>query len=619
MKLKPLFIAMLSLSLVACVDDGKDGTDGTNGVNGNNGVDGIDGTNGTDGADGTNGTDGADGQDTASQIISLNQQGRYESGIFDESAAEIVAFDQSTNQTFVVNSNSGTIDVLDSSDITAPSLTSSLDIAADLLAASAITDTNTVGGANSVATSNGLMAVAVAADTKTDAGWVVFYKTADLSYVDVVQVGSLPDALTFTPDGGQVVVAIEGEPNKDYSVDPEGQVAVIDVTWDGSVLTKSLTTIGFTDFNQGQARHSELSTKTMVLDGYNASVAQSFEPEYVAISADGSSAYVSLQENNAVAVIDLASKTVDNIFGLGFKNHSIPGNEIDASQKDGVNFQSWPVMGIYMPDTIATMTFNGETYVLTANEGDDRQDWLENVTDQATCESSGYYFDSSDNCVDAFTAKDYYDSDNVKLVDSEGNNVNATNGGFGEDNELRRLKFSFHTTAVMNGSTTEFENIYAYGGRSFSIYNASTGEQVFDSANQFEVITANKYGADFNNDNAENTGQDRSDNKGPEPEALTVGTINGHTYAFIGLERMGGIMVYDVSNPHNPEFVQYINNRDVTVDNTTLEDGGAGDLGPEGIVFVSADNSPSGQPMLIVGNEVSGTTTFYNIDVTLLN
>jgi len=607
MKLKPLFIAMLSLSLVACVDDGKDGTDGTNGVNGNNGV------------DGTNGTDGADGQDTASQIISLNQQGRYESGIFDESAAEIVAFDLSTNQTFVVNSNSGTIDVLDSSDITAPSLTSSLDIAADLLAASAITDTNTVGGANSVATSNGLMAVAVAADTKTDAGWVVFYKTADLSYVDVVQVGALPDALTFTPDGSQVVVAIEGEPNSDYSVDPEGQVAVIDVTWDGSVLTKSLTTIGFTDFNQGQARHSELSTKTMVLDGYNASVAQSFEPEYVAISADGSSAYVSLQENNAVAVIDLASKTVDNIFGLGFKNHSIPGNEIDASQKDGVNFQSWPVMGIYMPDTIATMTFNGETYVLTANEGDDRQDWLENVTDQATCESSGYYFDSSDNCVDAFTAKDYYDSDNVKLVDSEGNNVNATNGGFGEDNELRRLKFSFHTTAVMNGSTTEFENIYAYGGRSFSIYNASTGEQVFDSANQFEVITANKYGADFNNDNAENTGQDRSDNKGPEPEALTVGTINGHTYAFIGLERMGGIMVYDVSNPHNPEFVQYISNRDVTVDNTTLEAGGAGDLGPEGIVFVSADNSPSGQPMLIVGNEVSGTTTFYNIDVTLLN
>jgi hypothetical protein len=151
------------------------------------------------------------------------------------------------------------------------------------------------------------------------------------------------------------------------------------------------------------------------------------------------------------------------------------------------------------------------------------------------------------------------------------------------------------------------------------IYKAATGEQIFDSANDFEVITANKYGADFNNDNAENTGQDRSDNKGPEPEALTVGKINGHTYAFIGLERMGGIMVYDISNPYSPSFVQYVNNRDVSVDNTTLEAGGAGDLGPEGMSFVAAEDSPSGQPMLIVGNEVSGTTTFYNIDVTILN
>ena len=98
--------------------------------------------------------------------------------------------------------------------------------------------------------------------------------------------------------------------------------------------------------------------------------------------------------------------------------------------------------------------------------------------------------------------------DNVTLVDSEGNAFAFANGGFGEDNQLRRLKFSYHTTVAMNGGT-EFEKLYAYGGRSFSIYNATTGEQVFDSGNAFEVITANKYGADFNNDNAENTGDDR--------------------------------------------------------------------------------------------------------------
>lgn len=565
-----------------------------------------------------NGSNGTNGVNTASQIVSLSEQGRYASGIFDQSAAEIVTFDANTQQTFVVNANSGQVDVLDSSDVTQPTLVQSLNIAADMQTAGDVADAALVGAANSVTVYDGLMAVAIEANPKTDNGWVAFYKVSDLSYLTSVQVGALPDMLTFTPDGAQIVVALEGEPNSDYSVDPEGEISVIDITWDGSALGTQLTEIGFTDFNSAGSRNAELPTAKMVLDGFNATVAQSFEPEYITVSDDSQTAYVTLQENNAVAVIDLTNKTIDRIIGLGFKDHSIPGNELDVSQKDGVNIKNWPVMGIYMPDTIASMTFNGQTYLLTANEGDDRQDWLDNVTDQATCEASGYFFDAADNCIDAFTAKDYYDTDNVTLVDSEGNPFAASNGGFGEDNELRRLKFSYHTTVAKNGGT-EFEKVYAYGGRSFSIYNAETGEQVFDSGNDFEVITANKYGEEFNNDNAENTGDDRSDNKGPEPEALTVGQINGHTYAFIGLERMGGIMVYDVSNPNAPEFVEYVNNRDVTVDQATLEADGAGDLGPEGFKFVSAEHSPSGKPMLIVGNEVSGSTTFYNIDVTLLN
>lgn len=596
MKLKPIAAAILSLTLVACA--GEDGTNGT---------------------------------DTNTQIINLSEQGRYATGIFDESAAEIVAFDADTQQTFVVNANSGQIDVLDSADITSPVLVGSLDIAADMQTAGDIADAALAGAANSVAFHNGLMAVALEADTKTDNGWVVFYKVEDLSYLSAVEVGALPDMLTFTHDGSKVVVAIEGEPNDDYTIDPEGQIALIDITWDNTSLTTNLTTLGFTDFNTGGARNAELPTEKMVLDGFNASVAQSFEPEYITINDTNTEAYVTLQENNAIAVVDLTNSTIDRIIGLGFKNHSIPGNEFDASQKDGVNIKNWPVMGIYMPDTIASMSYNGKTYLLTANEGDDRQDWLDNVTDQAACEASGYFFgDDGDGarCIDAFSAKDFYDTDNVTLVDSEGNPFAATNGGFGEDNELRRLKFSYHTTFAKNGGT-EFEKLYAYGGRSFSIYDAETGEQVFDSGNAFEVITANKYGEAFNNDNAENADDDRSDNKGPEPEALTVGQINGHTYAFIGLERMGGIMVYDISNPNSPQFVEYVNNRDITInpdDNTDSDGDGikeytvdAGDLGPEGFKFVSADHSPSGKPMLIVGNEVSGTTTFYNIDTTILS
>lgn len=567
------------------------------------------------------GTDGINGEDSSQQTISLAQIATYESGVFDESAAEIVSYDPINNRTYVVNANNKKVDVLDNSDINTPVLLSSLDLAADFATAGI---TGEVGDANSVDLYNGLLAIAVAAENKTDNGWVAFYKASDLSFISAVQVGALPDMVKFSHNGSVLMAAIEGEPSDDYLTDPEGQVAMIDITWDGTNLNTSLTTIDFTDFNVGNARNAELPVNKMILDGYSATttdnkatVAQSFEPEYIAFNADDSKAYVSLQENNAVAIIDTASKSVDKIIGLGFKNHSIPGNELDASQKDGVNIQNWPVMGMYMPDTIASMEYQGKSYILTANEGDDRQDWLDNVVDQTSCENAGYFFgDDGDGarCIDAFSAKDFYDADNVTLVDSEGNPFAETNGGFGEDDELRRLKFSYHTTVAMN-SGTEFTSLYAYGGRSFSIYDAETGQQVFDSANDFEVMTANIYGEDFNNDNAENTGDDRSDNKGPEPEALTVGVINGQTYAFVGLERMGGIMVYNVSNPYSPDFVQYINNRDVTVDNATLEAGGAGDLGPEGFNFVSAENSPNGKPMLVVGNEVSGTTTYYEIQV----
>lgn len=594
MQLKPLAAALLPLMLIACT--GEDGQDGQNGTN------------------------------TASQVISLNETGRYASGIFDQSAAEIVSYDTTTKQTFVVNANSGQIDVLDSEDPSQPSLVESLNIGADMHAAGDIADAALVSAANSIALSNGLIAIAVEAAEKTDDGWVAFYKISDLSYLTSVQVGALPDMLTFTPDGNQVVVAIEGEPNDSYTIDPEGEIAIIDISWNGTTLNTTLTELGFTDFNVGGTRHAELPTDKMVIDGFNASVAQSFEPEYITVSGDGKTAYVALQENNAIAVVDLETKQIDRIFGMGFKNHAIPGNEMDASQKDGVNIKNWPVMGIYMPDTIASMTFNGKTYLLTANEGDDRQDWLDNVTDQTACEAAGYFFgDDGDGarCFDAFSAKDFHDDngtpndvsdDNVTLVDSEGNPFAATNGGFGEDNELRRLKFSYHTTVTQNGGT-EFTKLYAYGGRSFSIYDAQTGQQVFDSGSAFETITANLYGEEFNNDNAETTGDDRSDNKGPEPEALTIGQINGHTYAFIGLERMGGIMVYDVSNPYSPAFVQYVNNRDMT---KQAQDDINGDYGPEGFKFVSAEHSPNGKPLLIVGNEVSGSTTFYTIDVTTL-
>ena len=388
--------------------------------------------------------------------------------------------------------------------------------------------------------------------------------------------------LTFTPDGSKVVVAIEGEPSDDnYAVDPEGQVAIIDVSsWNGSTLTPALSIVDFDDF-------SGTVPDELVLNGYNSpSLAQDVEPEYVAISADSRYAYVALQENNGLVVIDLDDEEIDQIYALGFKDHSVAGNEIDGFNKnpgddpaDGSAIKTEPGWGMYQPDSIATIEYNDTTYVLTANEGDDRSDWVKALSEE-NCEDGGFYWNLEDSeCADDITLKDAYDTDVYDPAagthDGSGNAITVAmlskfnTGGIYED-ATQRLKFSYTATRTY-GNTDEsvddsIDRLLSFGGRSFSIWNGETGALVYDSGSDFEDITFEKYGTDFNQSNDENAAQDRSDNKGPEPEALTVATINDKTYAFIGMERMGGIMVYDITNPTDPEHIEYVNNRNIDID-----------------------------------------------------
>lgn len=288
------------------------------------------------------------------------------------------------------------------------------------------------------------------------------------------------------------------------------------------------------------------------------------------------------------------SNTVTEIFPLGYKDHRILGNELDPSDRDGgPNISNWPVFGMYQPDTVASYLFNGRSYYVTANEGDARE--YTGFAEEARIGSGGYVLDPT-----VFP--------NAAAL--------KANAALGRLNATNRL-----------GDTDtdgDFDQIYVLGGRSFSIW-ADDGTQVFDSGSDFERITALRYGNNFNNDNAESAGDSRSDNKGPEPEALALAQFAGRTFAFIGLERMGGVMVYDVSNPHAARFVQYINRREMSViiGPNGLPDqdaGSAGDLGPESIVVIPAAQSPvPGVPLLAVGNEISGTTTLYRIDVIPLN
>ncbi|GLK58501.1 alkaline phosphatase [Azotobacter vinelandii] len=495
--------------------------------------------------------------------LKLLPLGSFHSGLFDQAAAEIVAHDPSSQRLFVVNAASGRVDVLDIHDPATPALLFSIDLSAY---GSAV---------NSVAVHGDLIAAAVEARTKTDPGKAVFVDR-DGQVLAAVEVGALPDMLTFTPDGRHVLVANEGEPSDDYGIDPEGSVSIIDLPRKIDQLTQDqVRTADFRRFND-----AELDSSIRIF-GPHADVAQDLEPEYIAVSQDSRTAWVSLQEGNAVAVLDIRRGTFGALHGLGFKDHGKPGNELDASDRDDkIDIRNWPVLGMYQPDAIARYEHRGRTYLVTANEGDSRD--YGGYSEVVRLGSSSYPLDPE------------------RFPDAESLKQNAN---------LGRLNVS--KASGLNPQTGRYERIHVFGGRSFSIWTQDL-QQVWDSGADFERISAEANPAFFNSNHNENSFDTRSDDKGPEPEGLTLARLWGQTYAFVGLERVSGVMVYDISDPHAPSFVQYLNHRDFQAAPGTPA---AGDLGPEGLTVIEAADSPiPGVPLLAVGNEVSGTTTLFRID-----
>lgn len=503
----------------------------------------------------------AAGTAMAGSSVHLELAGTYETGVYDKGAAEIPAYAPVTKRLFVVNGDTDEIDVIDLTDPAIPVKVGAL-------------SSRGFGSPNSVATAGGLVAIAVEADPKTEPGHVLLY-TVGGTFKSAVEVGAQPDMLLFTRDGKTVLTANEGEAEEGGAPNPEGSVSIIDLK-NGPHHAK-VTTLGFDGFNGMKAA---LTAKGVRFVDPSATVAQDLEPEYIAVSADGSRAWVTLQENNALALIDVTNKTIDDIVGLGTKDNSLARNALDASDRDGViNISTWPVSSFYMPDSIVSFSINGKSYLITANEGDDRDDFL---ASEETARVKDLTLDPA---------------------------VFPNASTLQKDQNLGRL-----TVSTIDGNTdgdAEYEKLYAYGARSFSIWNTD-GTLVYDSGDDLEQITAALLPAVFNSDNAENDSFDsRSDNKGPEPEGVVVGQVHGHTFAFIGLERIGGVMVYNIDNPAKPTFVQYVNNRNFAGD---AEAGTAGDLGPEGLAFVPAFRSPTGTALLIVANEVSGSTSIYNVN-----
>ncbi|GAC20751.1 hypothetical protein GARC_3797 [Paraglaciecola arctica BSs20135] len=599
---------VISLSLTGCFLEGDDGEPGSVG------------TQGETGTAGTNGSDGSDGQD-ANASISLSLVGRIQLNPSDpEGAAEIVQFHSASKTIYAINSaaDEPTIEIIDASSLTSEVLTNPLS-SENLTSIALVLPTEQSGvvlaGPTSVAVAGDWMAVAVPAADKATNGLVLFYNGLDTSsptFVKAVEVGNLPDMVTFTPDASKVLTANEGEPSGDYNIDPEGSISVITMV-DG-IPSDTAINVSFSDYNGKQA---ELETQGMhfpnpsgrTINGtlINTTVAQDLEPEY--ITTTNEVAYVTLQENNGLAIVDLTDNSV-KVIGLGFKDWS--DYQLDGMEDGTVSFGQYDdLYGMYMPDTIASYQWKDANFLLTANEGDAREYFFDTLNadgdqDEDLCTAAGGQdFDEDDGCLS------YTEETQARRLDyAAGSNLDTIAGDDPKDFDFTAYPLGRLTVTNELGDSDndgEYEALYAYGARSFTIWD-NNGLVVFDSGDDFERITASIHGNAFNNNNDENEGDSRSANKGPEPEALTVGKVGDKTYAFIGMERLGGIFVYDVTNPYDAKFVDYVINRDLTEGGDII-----GDSAPEGMAFVDANNSPTGAALLIIGNEVSGTVSVWQI------
>ncbi len=530
---------------------------------------------------------------TPAMAIELKPLGTYSTGLFNSGASLISAFDPKSANLFVTNQSTNSIDILNIQDPTNPLLQQSLDVTKiDPLFGTVLSVNHTSYNNRS------LFAVSVSnVDTQAPGSLLFFNSDGTLFNGNLsnssVQVGALPDALTFTPDGKKILVANEGEANYVTNVNPEGSVSLIDLEklFLGESPTQKL--IGLTDFNVGGSKHDKLGKDVRIFGPEGITVAQSLEPEYITVSDDGTKAWVTLQENNALGLLDLVTEEFTEIVGFGFKDYSLPGNGLDVSDKDNaINITNYSnLYGMYQPDEIKSYSVGDKTYLVTANEG-------------SSIDENGF-------------------SEEVRVADLVLDPTAFPNAAeLQKDENLGRL-----IVTNQMGDTDgdgDYDKLYTFGARSFSIWDEK-GNLVFDSGSQFEEITAKSYPEYFNSDNTENNFDSRSDAKGPEPEGVTIGKINGRTYAFIGLERISGVMIYDVTNPLHPFFVNYSNNRNFDVPFTEADwlgvdgDGNpvptpeqllaVGDLGTEGVLFISAKDSPTGQALIVTANEISGTTT----------
>ena len=572
--LKRIFAAFIAAAAAttmvfaaACSNDGNnEGNGETPGItdpdnNGNNDNDGNNGGN-TDPDGGNEGGNTPGGDDpTESADIFWNKTAAFATGDSDADGgiAEIVQYNAENDKIYLVNGKTGTLDIVSVSNYNdTDELATTFDESADRIDIRQMIADNSsqfpagfeYGDVTSVALNSGLDRIALAvqhADYSKNGAIVI----ADYEgkFVAAYEAGVQPDMVTFA--GNIALSANEGEPREGYgtgAIDPTGSVTAVDI----SAANPAAKTITFEKFD---AQRAALVEDGVILKK-GAAPSVDLEPEYIA--ASGTKAYVALQEANAIATLDLESLEFTAVNGLGFKDHSVQGNGLDMRKDDKAEIKTENVYGVYMPDGLATFTAGGKTYLVTANEGDARE-WgdYENTTNDLTIDGE----------------------DKVEVL------INGEHDGLEEGKH------------------------YLLGARSFSVWDTEDMSLAFDSGDMIEsyIAASGDYAAYFNCSNDDVELDSRSRKKGPEPEAVNVQTIDGKTYAFVALERQGGVMMFDITDLENVEIVSYANSRDYTADM-------AGDVAPESVAFVPAADALNGKNMLVVANENSGTIAIYSME-----
>ncbi|MGN0963182.1 MAG: choice-of-anchor I family protein, partial [Clostridia bacterium] len=503
--------------------------------------------------------------DTSALITELG--GRYNAGAMnaDGGSMEIVAYNSENGFAYAVNGLKGTLVLIDLNGSLEGETVTELPAAEISVKALIEKEGFTYGDMTSAAVSpdGSKVAVAVQDENYAKAGAAAVFTAAEdgtLRDPQIYATGVQPDMIVFA-DNDTILTADEGEPRNGIGSnvqDPAGSVSVINLKESTSVQ------VGFEGFSA-----EELTAQNILIgqkDGVCFDPALDLEPEYIAVSADGQTAYISLQEANAIAVLDIEQETITAVCSAGFQDYGKVA--VDLTEDGEYNADTYTgLLGARMPDGIALYEAADKTYLLTANEGDARE-W-----------GTGEAAFLNESKKKAFTSDTKGLETKIKLIDA------SVCAGLPEGKDVM------------------------FGGRSFTLFEVTENglTEVFDSGSDFETVTAEVLPAMFNVSNDDTDIDSRSPKKGPEPESVTVGAVGDRTYAFIALERVGGIMIYDITDASEIQFVNYINSRE-------FDDVIQGDVAPEGLAFIAAENTADGKALLLAACEVSGTLAAYTME-----